>query len=66
MLEDDIVSATKQTVSITSDARQYNGSNGKRGQDDQDKRGKRSSRDTRRTSRYNEVEGLGDREAEVG
>ena len=61
MLEDDIVIATKRTVTITSDAKQYSGSKGMRGRDDQDKRGECDSRDTRQTGHHNEAQGSGDR-----
>ena len=64
MLEDDRVVVTKQTVSITSNAKQYDESKGKRGRDDQNKRGKRDSIYTRRIGHRNEAKGSGDRAAE--
>ena len=59
MLENDIVTATKQTVTSTSDSRQYDGSKGKRGCDNQDMRGKRDSSDSRRISRNDETDPSG-------
>ena len=63
MLKDNIVIATKRTVTVTSDSKHYGGSKIKRDQDDQDRNGKRDSRDSRPTSHHNEAKGSRDRAA---
>ena len=60
MLEDDIVTTTKWTVSNTSYS-QYDRSKGKRGRDDQNRRGKQDSSYLRSIGRHNETDRSGDR-----
>ena len=55
MLEDDIVTATKQIIANTSDSQHYDGSKGKRGQDEHDRRDKRDPRDSGGTSHHIEA-----------
>ena len=64
MLEDDVVAATKRTVTSTLDSRSYSGNKGKRGRDDQDRRGKRDSNDSSCTGCHNETDLSGGRAVE--
>ena len=64
MLEDDVVAATKQTITSTSNTGRYNEYKGKRSRDDRDSRGKCASMESRPSNHRNAVEGLTDRPIE--